>query len=198
MNVQYRFPSIVLNMSFIIGLACLLIGPAQASSQTSSELLIAAALPLSVPVSAAANGEVSQPLPSLADMLERINPAVVNIATRSTVREGNRLLQDPFFRRFFNVPESRRRYRRTQSAGSGVVIDAANGYIVTNNHVVQNADEISVGLADGRILSAKLIGRDAQVDLALLQVEAEGLTAIKYADSGAVRVGDFVVAIGNP
>ena len=198
MNVQYRFPSIVLNMSFSIGLACLLIGPAQASSQTSSELLIAAALPLSVPVSAAANGEVGQPLPSLADMLERINPAVVNVATRSTVREGNRLLQDPFFRRFFNVPESRRRYRRTQSAGSGVVIDAANGYIVTNNHVVQNADEISVGLADGRILSAKLIGRDAQVDLALLQVEAEGLTAIKYADSGAVRVGDFVVAIGNP
>ncbi len=198
MNVQYRLPSIVLNMIFSIVLACLLIGPAQASSQKSSELLIAAALPLSVPVSAAANGEVTQPLPSLADMLERINPAVVNIATRSTVREGNRLLQDPFFRRFFNVPESRRRYRRTQSAGSGVVIDAANGYIVTNNHVVQNADEISVGLADGRILNAKLIGRDAQVDLALLQVEAEDLTAIKYADSGAVRVGDFVVAIGNP
>jgi serine protease Do/serine protease DegQ len=158
----------------------------------------AIALPLSVPASQSTDGANDKPLPSLADMLERINPAVVNIATHSTVREGNRLLQDPFFRRFFNVPESRRRYRRTQSAGSGVVIDAANGYIVTNNHVVQNADEISVGLADGRNLNAKLIGRDPQVDLALLQVEADGLTAIEFADSGTVRVGDFVVAIGNP
>ena len=166
----------------------------QAAAKTPAALLAVAALPLSMP----SDSDINQPLPSLADMLERINPAVVNIATRSTVREGNRLLQDPFFRRFFNVPESRRRYRRTQSAGSGVVIDAANGYIVTNNHVVQNADEISVGLADGRILNAKLIGRDSQVDLALLQVEAEDLIAIKYADSGTVRVGDFVVAIGNP
>ena len=166
----------------------------QAAAKTPAALLAVAALPLSMP----SDSGINQPLPSLADMLERINPAVVNIATRSTVREGNRLLQDPFFRRFFNVPESRRRYRRTQSAGSGVVIDAANGYIVTNNHVVQNADEISVGLADGRILNAKLIGRDSQVDLALLQVEAEDLIAIKYADSGTVRVGDFVVAIGNP
>ena len=166
----------------------------QAEAKTPAALLAVAALPLSMP----SDSDINQPLPSLADMLERINPAVVNIATRSTVREANRLLQDPFFRRFFNVPESRRRYRRTQSAGSGVVIDAANGYIVTNNHVVQNADEISVGLADGRILNAKLIGRDSQVDLALLQVEAEDLIAIKYADSGTVRVGDFVVAIGNP
>ena len=116
-----------------IVLSCFLFGPE------------AIALPLSVPASQSTDGANDQPLPSLADMLERINPAVVNIATHSTVREGNRLLQDPFFRRFFNVPESRRRYRRTQSAGSGVVIDAANGYIVTNNHVVQNADEISVG-----------------------------------------------------
>jgi len=166
----------------------------QANDQPTAGLLVTAALPLSMPQ----EGDTSQPLPSLADMLERINPAVVNIATRSTVREGNRLLQDPFFRRFFNVPESRRRYRRTQSAGSGVVVDAANGYIVTNNHVVQNADEISVGLADGRILNAKLIGRDSQVDLALLQVQADDLTAIKYANSATVRVGDFVVAIGNP
>ena len=179
--------------------ACLYINPCsvsvlQASTKSHAALLTVVALPLSMP----SDSDIYQPLPSLADMLERINPAVVNIATRSTVREGNRLLQDPFFRRFFNVPESRRRYRRTQSAGSGVVVDAANGYIVTNNHVVQNADEISVGLADGRILSAKLVGRDAQVDLALLQVEAEDLIAIKYADSSRVRVGDFVVAIGNP
>ena len=187
------------HLSFSVFFAGLLLGLlsmnfVQANDQPTAGLLVTAALPLSMPQ----EGDTSQPLPSLADMLERINPAVVNIATRSTVREGNRLLQDPFFRRFFNVPESRRRYRRTQSAGSGVVVDAANGYIVTNNHVVQNADEISVGLADGRILNAKLIGRDSQVDLALLQVQTDDLTAIKYANSATVRVGDFVVAIGNP
>ena len=139
-----------------------------------------------------------QPLPSLADMLERVNPAVVNIATRSVVRESNRLLEDPFFRRFFNVPKSRQRYRRTQSAGSGVVIDAAAGYIVTNAHVVKNADEISIGVSDGRTLEATLIGIDPEVDLALLQVPAEDLIDIDYADSARLRVGDFVVAIGNP
>ena len=139
-----------------------------------------------------------QPLPSLADMLERVNPAVVNIATRSVVRESNRLLEDPFFRRFFNVPKSRQRYRRTQSAGSGVVVDASAGYIVTNAHVVKNADEISIGVSDGRTLQATLIGLDPEVDLALLQVPAEDLTDIDYADSARLRVGDFVVAIGNP
>jgi Do/DeqQ family serine protease len=154
-----------------------------------------AALPLTLPGAA---GEPDTPLPSLADMLERANPAVVNIATRTTVVEHNRLLADPFFRRFFNIPESRRRYRRTQSAGSGVVVDAARGYIVTNNHVIDGADEISVGFSDGRTLEAQLVGRDPQVDLALLKVAAENLSAIEFADSAALRVGDFVVAIGNP
>lgn len=154
-----------------------------------------AALPVALP---SPTEGVDVPLPSLADMLERANPAVVNIATRSTVVEHNRLLADPFFRRFFNIPESRRRYRRTQSAGSGVVVDAGNGYIVTNNHVIDGADEISVGFSDGRTLQAELIGRDPQVDLALLRVAADNLVAIQFADSAALRVGDFVVAIGNP
>lgn len=154
------------------------------------------AFPSAVP-SSGAPGSL-QPLPSLADMLERVNPAVVNIATRSVVRESNRLLEDPFFRRFFNVPKSRQRYRRTQSAGSGVVIESGQGYIVTNAHVVKGADEISIGLSDGRTLEATLIGTDPEVDLALLQVEAEDLTAIEYANSARLRVGDFVVAIGNP
>ena len=154
-----------------------------------------AALPFAVPDSV---GQSDVVLPSLADMLERANPAVVNIATRTTVVEHNRLLADPFFRRFFNIPESRRRYRRTQSAGSGVVVDAAQGYIVTNNHVIDGADEISVGFSDGRTLEAELIGRDAQVDLALLKVAADNLVAIQFADSSALRVGDFVVPIGNP
>jgi Do/DeqQ family serine protease len=136
-------------------------------------------------------------LPSLAPMLERTTPAVVNIATYTTVQVRNPLLEDPFFRRFFNVPDQRR-YRRTQSAGSGVVVDAARGFIVTNHHVINRADEITVTLADGRSLTAELVGADPQVDLAVLKVPADGLSQIEFADSAAVRVGDFVVAIGNP
>ena len=136
-------------------------------------------------------------LPSLAPMLERITPAVVNIATYTTVQMRNPLLEDPFFRRFFDVPQQRR-YRRTQSAGSGVVVDAERGFIVTNNHVVARADEITVTLSDGRTLDAELVGTDPQVDLAVLKVPPEELSEIRFADSASIRVGDFVVAIGNP
>lgn len=148
-----------------------------------------AALPEALP-----NG---QPLPSLAPMLEQVDPAVVNIATYTTRAVRNPLLDDPFFRRFFNIP-NRQRYRRTRSAGSGVVIDAENGYIVTNNHVVTRADDIDITLSDGRVLEAELVGNDQAVDLALLQVPADGLVAVRFGDSDALRVGDFVVAIGNP
>jgi serine protease Do/serine protease DegQ len=138
------------------------------------------------------NGE---PMPSLAPMLEQTSPAVVNIATYTTYQVRNPLLEDPFFRRFFNIPNQQ---RRTRSAGSGVVVDAGEGYIVTNNHVVQRADEIVITLADGRSLSASLIGVDEQVDLAVLKVEPDDLTEIRFANSDEARVGDFVVAIGNP
>ncbi len=151
--------------------------------------VVNAALPTRLPT--------GEELPSLAPMLKRTTPAVVNIATYTTVQVRNPLLEDPFFRRFFNVPEERR-YRRTQSAGSGVVVDAGKGYIVTNNHVVERADEIQVTLADGRTLSATLVGNDAQVDLAVLKVEPGGLDAISFANSSELQVGDFVVAIGNP
>jgi serine protease Do/serine protease DegQ len=151
--------------------------------------LTAAALPLGT-----ADGNQ---LPSLAPMLEQVNPAVVNIATYTTVQVRNPLLEDPFFRRFFGVPGAPQT-RRTQSAGSGVVVDASAGYIVTNNHVVEDADEISVGLSDGRVLTGTLVGRDAQVDLAVIKVEPKGLKQIVFANSGELRVGDFVVAIGNP
>ncbi len=113
---------------------------------------------------------------SLAPMLEQVTPAVVNIATFTTVQVRNPLMDDPFFRRFFNVPEQQHRYRRTQAAGSGVIVDARQGYIVTNNHVIDSADEITVTLSDGRALPAKLVGTDAQVDLAVLEgrcVEAD-------------------------
>ncbi len=138
------------------------------------------------------------PMPSLAPMLEEITPAVVNIATYATVQVRNPLMDDPFFRRFFNVPDQRHRYRRTQAAGSGVIVDARRGYIVTNNHVIDHADEITVALSDGRSLPAKLIGTDTQVDLAVLKVDADKLTQIKFADSSKLRVGDYAVAIGNP
>lgn len=137
-------------------------------------------------------------LPSLAPMLERVTPAVVNIATqgRVLVRE-NPLLNDPFFRRFFNLPGMPRE-QRTQSLGSGVIVDAENGYIITNNHVIDKAEEIAVTLRDGRRFSAELVGTDPATDVAVIRIRANGLTAVKLADSDALRVGDFVVAIGNP
>jgi Do/DeqQ family serine protease len=147
---------------------------------------------------AVAAGHVPQEvMPSLAPMLEKVTPAVVNVATLTTVKISNPLLDDPFFRQFFNVPESSR-YRQAQAAGSGVVVDARGGYILTNNHVIDRADRISISLADGRSLPAKLVGSDPQVDLAVLQVDTKGLTQIAFADSSALRVGDYVVAIGNP
>jgi serine protease Do/serine protease DegQ len=137
-------------------------------------------------------------LPSLAPMLEQITPSVVNIATYTTVQVRNPLMDDPFFRRFFNIPEQQQRFRRTKAAGSGVIVDARQGYIVTNNHVIDRADEITVTLSDGRALPAKLVGTDPQVDLAVLKVEPKKLAQIAFADSSHLRVGDYVVAIGNP
>ncbi len=140
-----------------------------------------------------------QALPSLAPMLENASPAVVNIAVETRVRAArNPLMEDPFFRRFFNIPEQRRE-RRAASAGSGVIVDAKSGYVLTNAHVVKNADSIEVTLTDGRELSAELVGTDEEVDLAVLKLEqARDLTQIAIADSTTLRVGDFVVAIGNP
>ena len=143
-----------------------------------------------------------QELPTLAPMLERVNPAVVNIATYSTRRVGvNPLLNDPFFQRFFNIPRQQLQpqQRRSQnSAGSGVIVDAAEGTIVTNFHVIKGADEIQIQLTDGRSYEATLIGADPEVDIAVLDIEAQSLTQLDLRDSDQVRVGDFVVAIGNP
>jgi serine protease Do/serine protease DegQ len=137
------------------------------------------------------------PVPSLAPMLKRVTPAVVNIQIRGTVQEQNPLLNDPFFRRFFDVPNAPRQ-REFQSAGSGVIVDAKNGYIVTNAHVIENATEITVQLLDNRSLSAKVIGKDQGSDVAVLKVQAANLIEIPIADSDLEEVGDFVVAIGNP
>ena len=142
-----------------------------------------------------------QALPTLAPMLEQTTPAVVNIATRGRVQlRESPLLQDPFFRHFFDFPRglSRPRERMTSSLGSGVVVDARRGYILTNHHVIARADEITVTLRDGRTLQAELVGADPEVDVAVIKVPPDNLTAITLGDSDQLRVGDFVVAIGNP
>src|SRR5579871_5095726 len=141
------------------------------------------------------------PVPTLAPMIKKVSPAVVNIATRGTVRDrgpANPLLDDPFFRRFFDAPESGTREHPFQSAGSGVIFDAKNGYILTNAHVIENASEITVTLQDGRDLKAEIVGKDVPSDVAVLRVKPEGLTQITLGDSARLEVGDFVVAIGNP
>ena len=139
-------------------------------------------------------------MPTLAPMLEQSQPAVVNIATKSHVRiRDNPLLNDPFFRRFFNIPEQQQpRHRTKQSLGSGVIFDAKQGLVLTNNHVIQRADEITVSLTDGRSFKAELVGTDPATDVALIKIPAENLTALPLANSDQLRVGDFVVAIGNP
>jgi Do/DeqQ family serine protease len=143
------------------------------------------------------------PMPSLAPMVKRVSPAVVNIATRGTIKEQpgqrNPLLDDPFFRRFFDAPpDSRPRERQFQSAGSGVIVDGKNGYIITNHHVVENASEITITLLDNRSFSAKVIGSDEGADIAVLQVKQPNLIAMALGDSARLEVGDYVVAIGNP
>ncbi|MCP4700515.1 MAG: DegQ family serine endoprotease [Gammaproteobacteria bacterium] len=144
-------------------------------------------------------GAGSQALPSLAPVLERVTPAVVNISTQTITRgRQSPLLSDPFFRYFFDFPDRPRRERKSQSLGSGVVINAAEGYVVTNHHVIDKADKITVTLRDGRELKAELIGADPETDVALIKITAKRLTEVHMADSDALRVGDFVVAIGNP
>ncbi|MGB5496732.1 MAG: Do family serine endopeptidase [Sedimenticolaceae bacterium] len=139
-----------------------------------------------------------QPLPSLAPMLEKVTPAVVNISTLTLVRtQDHPLLRDPFFRWFFDRPLGSRE-RHSQSLGSGVIVDAERGHVLTNHHVIEKADEIRVTLRDGRELKAELLGSDPETDIAVLEIPAQGLKAIPVADSDRLRVGDFVVAIGNP
>jgi serine protease Do/serine protease DegQ len=135
-------------------------------------------------------------LPTLAPILEKVTPAVVNIAVlQRSPEEDNPLLRDPFFRRFFGIPgESQPQI----SAGSGVIVDAKNGYVMTNAHVVKDAREVLVTLKDNRRLPARLVGADAGTDIALLKVEPRNLVEVRFGDSDALQVGDFVVAIGNP
>ncbi len=159
--------------------------PAQAAPTTAVTAPAVAALPAVVS---------GQPLPSLAPMLAKVTPAVVSVHTKQRVRVspfGN----DPIFRRMF--PELSQE-RINESLGSGVIVDAQRGYVLTNHHVIEGADEVSVTLADGRTMKADFVGSDPDTDIALMKIQAQNLSALPLADSSALRVGDFVVAVGNP
>ena len=137
------------------------------------------------------------PMQSIAPVVGRVTPGVVGISVRGRVREDNPLLQDPLFRQFFNLRQGPIE-RETEAAGSGVIVDAAQGYVLTNNHVVENATNIEVTTKDNRQLKARLIGRDPETDIAVLQIAAGGLTSVPMGDSDRLQVGDFVLAVGNP
>ena len=135
-------------------------------------------------------------VPTLAPLVEQVAPAVVNIAVLSrSPEQDNPMLQDPFFRRFFGLPEQS---RPQIAAGSGVIVDAQRGYVLTNHHVIKDAQQIAVTLRDGRRFEAKLVGSDAGTDVALLSIRADNLKALALGDSDNLRVGDYVIAIGNP
>ncbi|GAB4527129.1 MAG: DegQ family serine endoprotease [Roseibium sp.] len=138
---------------------------------------------------------------TMAPLLEKTTPAVVNVSVVSRMPiDDNPLLRDPFFRRFFDLPETpeQRPERQAMSAGSGVIVDAEKGYVLTNHHVVDNADKITVTLKDRRRYEAKLIGSDPATDIALVQIEVGGLSELPMGDSDTLKVGDLVVAVGNP
>ncbi|HAI45175.1 MAG TPA: heat-shock protein [Stenotrophomonas sp.] len=156
----------------------------------------AAPASLLIPATAALPASVAgQAVPSLAPMLDRAMPAVVSVNTKQVVRVRNPYFNDPFFRRLFpEVPQE----RINESLGSGVIIDASAGLVLTNHHVIDNADDVQVTLADGRTVKAEFIGSDRDTDIALIRIPADKLTALPLGNSDQLRVGDFVVAIGNP
>ncbi len=171
--------------SFLLSVLAVSLGLTFASAPMAS-----AALPMAVQ---------GQPLPSLAPMLEKVLPAVVGVQVSGTQPPSTDV--PPEFKFFFGQqdPEPNQGAQPFEGLGSGVIIDAAKGYVLTNNHVVNNADKITVQLNDGREYKAKLIGKDDQSDIAVIQlIDAKNLTQIAMADSDALQVGDFAVAVGNP
>jgi Do/DeqQ family serine protease len=133
-------------------------------------------------------------MPSLAPLVKRVSPAVVNIRVSQTVSTRSSPFGDDTFRRFFGIPDE----REVASAGSGVIVDAENGYILTNHHVVENADKIMISLINDDSLDAEVIGSDAATDIAVIKVDPGKLTDLPIGESDDVEVGDFVIAIGNP
>lgn len=138
-----------------------------------------------------------RPVVSLAPLVDAASPAVVNIRVSQTVSRSNPFGDDAF-RRFFGIPDGPSGPREVASAGSGVIVDAERGYILTNHHVVGDADTIQISLIDGKVLDAEIVGSDPATDIAVIKVDAEGLTEMPIGNSESARVGDFVIAIGNP
>ena len=162
-------------------------------------LSVGLSLSASFPASAALPSQVpgQEAIPSLAPMLEKVLPAVVSVQVEGTARQSQRIPEE--LKKYFGEDAPDQQAQPFEGLGSGVIIDAAKGYILTNNHVISQADKISVQLNDGREFDAKLIGGDDQSDIALLQVQnPSNLTQIAIADSDKLRVGDFTVAVGNP
>ena len=136
-------------------------------------------------------------IPTLAPLVRQITPAVVNISVHGRVREDNPLYRDPVFREFFDVPKQIE--QEVNAAGSGVIVDAQRGYVLTNNHVVEGASVVQITTKDNRQFAAKVIGRDPPTDVAVLQIEnPDNLKALPLGNSDTLEVGDFVLAIGNP
>jgi serine protease Do len=136
-------------------------------------------------------------VPTLAPLVREVTPAVVNIAVHGKIRQDNPLYRDPLFREFFNVPKQFE--KEINATGSGVIVDAQRGYVLTNNHVVEQVAQVQIKTKDGRPFSARVIGRDPATDIAVLRIQSpNGLKAIAFGDSDALEVGDFVLAIGNP
>ncbi|HCT9383825.1 serine endoprotease DegQ [Enterobacter hormaechei] len=162
-------------------------------------LSVGLSLSASFPASAALPSQVpgQEAIPSLAPMLEKVLPAVVSVQVEGTARQSQRIPEE--LKKYFGEEAPDQQAQPFEGLGSGVIIDAAKGYILTNNHVISQADKIIVQLNDGREFDAKLIGGDDQSDIALLQVQnPSNLTQIAIADSDKLRVGDFAVAVGNP
>lgn len=165
----------------------------------SAAILCASLVGVSAPALSALPQAVNgQAIPSLAPMLKQVSPAVVSVSVEGTKTAGRSLPEQFHF--FFGPqgPRGQDRTRPFQSLGSGVIINAEEGHIITNHHVIEDADKIVINLSDGREFEAKLIGSDPATDVAVLKVDADDLTAMTLADSDALQVGDFTVAIGNP
>ncbi|MCC7097458.1 MAG: trypsin-like peptidase domain-containing protein [Thermomonas sp.] len=176
------------------GMGLLLDHPAEAATVAES-----APLPTSQAAPMPQATVARSPMPSLAPMLKHVLPAVVSVNTKQVVRVNTPFGDDPMFRRIFGIPQE----RIARSLGSGVIVDAQRGLILTNNHVVENADEVQVTLADGRTITAEFVGSDPDTDIALMRIPTRNLsgaalTAIPLANSDQLQIGDFVVAIGNP
>lgn len=173
--------------------------PTQAARRFALAYCCAALAALAAFGTARAQSNPARELPTLAPMIESISPAVVNISVSSSLRAAGQTPQDELLRRFFDfdAPPGGRE-REIEGAGSGVIVDGRNGYILTNHHVIANADKITVTLLENRSLTARVVGTDEASDLAVLQVDSPNLTGIPFGDSSTLRVGDYVVAIGNP